>query len=221
MRPHWSGGRDHCGAPAGAGNRTFVLADDGRVIGLSGSDVLATRLVADGSGADWSLEARTGGRAVPLSGAAARRPLGALLARVNQFGARELEIEDALTYLERAGGPAEHLERTSRTAPELARLRPEILLSVEIAVTESREDEALAAPTANWKRSGVAPSRSPRSRTVCLCRQASHAGSTDTQRPGRFSRRWPNDAVNLTGADIFEADGLTFRCSGRRCKHCG
>ena len=130
--------------------RTFVRTEDGNVIGLDKYEVSGAQLVPESSRDGWRVEVRKGDRTIRLPGNTGLAALGPLLARLN-LGALDWEIEEAINYLERAGGPAAHLERTSRTAPELSRLRPTILLSLEMAVAGHREDGTLHELEAEWR----------------------------------------------------------------------
>lgn len=136
-----------------------VRAPDGRVLKLKRPDLQAAALRPDTEAGGFVLELRNKRRVTHVfRGEQAERIAGVMMPRLNAAGARPSVVQDAVTTLERAGGPEAFLEDLLRTPPVASRGRRQLLepgtlklgrlptpsrLALEMALHEEQERRAL------------------------------------------------------------------------------
>lgn len=136
-----------------------VRAPDGRVLKLKRPDLQAAALRPDTEAGGFVLELRNKRRVTHVfRGEQAERIAGVMMPRLNAAGARPSVVQDAVTTLERAGGPEAFLEDLLRRPPVASRGRRQLLepgtlklgrlptpsrLALEMALHEEQERRAL------------------------------------------------------------------------------
>lgn len=136
-----------------------VRAPDGRLLKLKRPDLQAAALRPDTEAGGFVLELRNKRRVTHVfRGEQAERIAGVMMPRLNAAGARPSVVQDAVTTLERAGGPEAFLEDLLRTPPVASRGRRQLLepgtlklgrlptpsrLALEMALHEEQERRAL------------------------------------------------------------------------------
>ena len=95
---------------------TYVPRPNGRPYLVHGSDIKETDLVPRTDSANWELRFRHAAGTETMTGDAARRVLGILLARVNSFGADNDTTRLAAERIGEAGGPEPYIETLARTS---------------------------------------------------------------------------------------------------------
>jgi hypothetical protein len=136
-----------------------VRAPDGRLLKLKRPDLQAAALRPDTEAGGFVLELRNKRRVTHVfRGEQAERIAGVMMPRLNAAGARPSVVQDAVTTLERAGGPEAFLEDLLRRPPVASRGRRQLLepgtlklgrlptpsrLALEMALHEEQERRAL------------------------------------------------------------------------------
>jgi hypothetical protein len=134
--------------------RTLVTLrpDDGSKLRLKRTDLLGTRLRADGDGDGFVLEVRKRRTRRQFHGDEARRLAGQVVPAINRAGAKERAVRAAVAEIERRGHPESFMAeivagdrfRDRKGVPGYLNKMPEpVKLAVEMALHEEQERRAL------------------------------------------------------------------------------
>ena len=128
-----------------------IKAPDGTVVKLKKPHLQDTRILHEGN--EWVLLVKKGrSNEYRFEGDDAHRVAGILSSRINRSGAKQVDVQRAVSMLDRYGSPGAIMKAASEEVPRntfkeypghLARLRAPMRLAVEMALHEEQERRAL------------------------------------------------------------------------------
>lgn len=127
-----------------------VKAPDGTILKLKKPDLLKVQIRQKGE--RWILLLKKGRKKYRFQGDDAHRVAGILSSRINRSGAKQVDVQRAVSMLDRYGSPDAIMKAASEEVPRntfkeypghLARLKAPMRLAVEMALHEEQERRAL------------------------------------------------------------------------------